>query len=90
MEENQPANPTNPEIEKFNEAVGKIKSEMGKIIVGQQKVIDLLLAGLFSGGHVLLEGVPELQKHSWRKCLQKHCRLIFHASSLLLTLCPLM
>lgn len=71
MEENSLTNPVNPGVVKFNESVGKIKSEIGKIIVGQQKVIDLLLAGLFSGGHVLLEGVPGIAKTLMAKMLAK-------------------
>jgi MoxR-like ATPase len=71
MEENQLTHPTNPEIEKFTDAAGKIKYEIGKIIVGQRKVIDLLLAGLFSGGHVLLEGVPGIAKTLMAKMLAK-------------------
>ncbi len=36
--------------------------EMGKVIVGQKKLINSLLIGLLSGGHILLEGVPGLAK----------------------------
>jgi MoxR-like ATPase len=42
--------------------VAKLQAEVGKVIVGQQKMIDRLLIGLFTGGHVLLEGVPGLAK----------------------------
>jgi MoxR-like ATPase len=40
----------------------RIRAELGKIIVGQQVVIDQLMIALFSGGHVILEGVPGLAK----------------------------
>src|SRR6478736_4979260 len=43
----------------------KIKSaidEVGKIVVGQTYMIDRLLVGLFTNGHILLEGVPGLAK----------------------------
>ena len=36
--------------------------EMGKVIVGQKQLVDNLLIGLLSGGHILLEGVPGLAK----------------------------
>ena len=36
--------------------------EMGKVVVGQERLINRLLVGLFTGGHVLLEGVPGLAK----------------------------
>lgn len=44
---------------------GKIKnviSEVGKVVVGQEKMINRLLIGLFTNGHILLEGVPGLAK----------------------------
>ncbi|RKZ02091.1 MAG: AAA family ATPase [Candidatus Hydrothermota bacterium] len=40
----------------------KIVSEIGKVIVGQHEIIDQLLIALFSGGHVLIVGVPGLAK----------------------------
>lgn len=40
----------------------KIKEEISKIIVGQTKVIDLLLTAILSDGHILLEGVPGVAK----------------------------
>lgn len=39
-----------------------LKSEIGKVIIGQDKVIDSLLLSIFSGGHCLLVGVPGLAK----------------------------
>jgi MoxR-like ATPase len=39
-----------------------IRGEVGKVVVGQDGVIDLLLTGLLSGGHILLEGVPGTAK----------------------------
>jgi MoxR-like ATPase len=51
--------------EKINHAAGfvtRINDELGKVIVGQQGMIERLLIGLLSNGHVLLEGVPGLAK----------------------------
>jgi MoxR-like ATPase len=42
--------------------VQRLKTEMKRVIVGQEKVLDGLLIGLLSNGHVLLEGVPGLAK----------------------------
>lgn len=42
--------------------VPQIKEEIGKILVGQEKLMDGLLIGLLANGHVLLEGVPGLAK----------------------------
>ncbi len=49
----------------MSEYIPKIKAvldEVGKVVVGQEKLLNRLLIGLFSGGHVLLEGVPGLAK----------------------------
>ena len=51
--------------EKINHAAGfvtRINDELGKVIVGQQTMIERLLIGMLSNGHVLLEGVPGLAK----------------------------
>ena len=39
-----------------------IRAEVGKAIIGQSDTVDLLLVALFSGGHILLEGVPGTAK----------------------------
>jgi MoxR-like ATPase len=49
-------------VEQESEFVDRLQTEIGKIIVGQKPIIDKLLIGLFSGGHILLEGVPGLAK----------------------------
>ena len=49
--------------------VYRLREEMGKVIVGQRYVIDRLLVGLLSNGHVLLEGVPGLAKTTAVKTL---------------------
>jgi len=46
----------------LNPIVENIKSEIAKVIVGQEKLIDGLLIGLLTRGHILLEGVPGLAK----------------------------
>jgi MoxR-like ATPase len=45
-----------------NEFVGKIKSEIAKVIVGQEALIERILISYISEGHVLLEGLPGLAK----------------------------
>ena len=45
-----------------SELVTKIREEVGKVIVGQEKLIDRLILALVSDGHILLEGVPGLAK----------------------------
>ena len=52
----------NAEIEKESGFVDKILEEVGKVIVGQNYMVERLLIGLLSNGHILLEGVPGLAK----------------------------
>ena len=49
----------------------KVKSEIGKVIVGQETMIEHLLAALLSNGHVLIEGVPGVAKTITAKLLAK-------------------
>ncbi len=52
----------NDRIQKESAFVDIITMEMGKVIVGQKHLVDNLLIGLLSNGHILLEGVPGLAK----------------------------
>ena len=53
---------SNDRIDGLVRAGGDLRTEIGKVIVGQDRVIEELLVALFAGGHVLLEGVPGLAK----------------------------
>src|SRR3990167_5255075 len=46
----------------IKEKVEKIKKEVGKIIVGQEEMIESIIIALLSDGHILLEGYPGLGK----------------------------
>jgi MoxR-like ATPase len=52
----------NDRIERESRFVDVLGMEMGKVIVGQRHLVNTLLIGLLSGGHILLEGVPGLAK----------------------------
>ncbi len=52
----------NERIEKESAFVEMIKTEMSKVIIGQKHLLDGLLIGLLSNGHILIEGVPGLAK----------------------------
>lgn len=52
----------NERIKEESSFVTLLKTEVGKVIVGQPKMIDRLLIGLLTRGHILLEGVPGLAK----------------------------
>ncbi|HET8866641.1 MAG TPA: MoxR family ATPase [Gracilimonas sp.] len=49
--------------------VNNIRTELGKIIVGQHRMVDLLIAALLADGHVLIEGVPGVAKTLTTKLL---------------------
>src|SRR5689334_13683517 len=51
--------------------LARVREEIGKIIVGQQDVVDGVLICLLAGGHVLLEGVPGLGKTTLLRTLSK-------------------
>src|SRR5882757_3155510 len=52
-------------------AVEQLKAEIGKVIVGQEQMVELLLAGILSDGHILIEGVPGVAKTLTAKLLSK-------------------
>jgi MoxR-like ATPase len=53
---------TMDDVRKFNQTFESLRSEIGKVIVGQDTVVEELLIALFAGGHCLLVGVPGLAK----------------------------
>jgi MoxR-like ATPase len=78
MEENiQFENPMQGELEQLNRRMMKIKYEIGKAVVGQAQTIDLILAGIFTGGHILLEGVPGIAKTLTAKLVAKALSVSF-------------
>ncbi len=50
------------DLSKVSKITNDIRQELSKVIIGQSNTVDLLIAALFSGGHVLLEGVPGIAK----------------------------
>ncbi len=52
----------NEKVKEQSAFVDAIKREMGKVIVGQERMIDGILIGLLTDGHILIEGVPGLAK----------------------------
>ena len=53
---------TEDQIQTFRQAHTALRAEIGKVIVGQDAIVEGTLIALFAGGHVLLEGVPGLGK----------------------------
>lgn len=54
--------PTPEQLAQAHHLIQRMRDEIGKVIIGQQAVIDQVLIGLFAAGHVLIEGVPGLGK----------------------------
>lgn len=55
----------------LNEQVKKIKEEIGKVIVGQEAMVELLITAIIADGHVLIEGVPGVAKTLTAKLISK-------------------
>src|SRR5579863_7665179 len=58
--------------------IGRLRTEIGKVIVGQEQLVDRLLVGLLANGHVLLEGVPGLAKTLSVRTLAAAIQATFH------------
>ena len=65
-------------VERFNLVKSKLLNELHKVIIGQDEVIELLLAALFARGHCLLVGVPGLAKTLMISTLAKVLKLNFN------------
>jgi MoxR-like ATPase len=70
------------------ETLMKIRQEVNKVIVGQEKLIDRLIIALITGGHILLEGVPGLAKTTAVRTLSDALGLLFHRISFTPDLLP--
>jgi MoxR-like ATPase len=65
-------------VEHLKVGYERIKAELGKVIVGQDEVIEQLLIALFAGGHCILEGVPGLAKTLMISTLARSLNLSFN------------
>jgi len=54
--------PLNEQVQAAAAWITRLRTEVGRVIVGQEQLVDRLLVGLLANGHVLLEGVPGLAK----------------------------
>src|SRR3954470_23875987 len=65
-------------VQKLQDAYTSLKTELGKVIVGQSQVMEELLIALFCRGHCLLVGVPGLAKTLLISALAKTLSLSFN------------
>jgi len=61
----------------FADTFSRVRAEVGKVIVGQDEIVEGVLVALFAGGHVLLEGLPGLGKTSLVKAVSSVLDLQF-------------
>lgn len=62
---------TSQKLKELQEQVIKLRTAIGKVIVGQDQMIELLLAAILADGHVLIEGVPGVAKTLTAKLMSK-------------------
>jgi len=62
---------TRTDLSTLQSAVDTLEKEIGKVIVGQQQMVQLLLAAILADGHVLIEGVPGVAKTLTAKLLSR-------------------
>ncbi len=67
--------PSENSLDQVSQRIELVRSEIGKIIVGHQDVVDGVLIALLAGGHVLLEGVPGLGKTTLLRTLGRALQL---------------
>ncbi|WP_245838979.1 AAA family ATPase [Maribacter sedimenticola] len=65
------------DLSQLQEAVAKVKTELGKVIIGQQEMIELLIISILANGHSLIEGVPGVAKTVTAKLLAKTMNVEF-------------
>lgn len=66
------------DIKVLQTKVGEVIREVGKVVIGQEHMVNRLLIGLFTNGHILLEGVPGLAKTLTINTLSNVLKLDFH------------
>lgn len=64
-------------LEPLKTSVDKIRHELGKVIVGQHKMVDQIIVSILANGHILLEGVPGVAKTLTAKLVSKSMALDF-------------
>ncbi|MDO6820490.1 MoxR family ATPase [Zobellia sp. 1_MG-2023] len=64
-------------LEDLKNAVGEIKNELSKVIIGQENFVELLIVSLLVDGHVLIEGVPGIAKTITAKLFAKTLKTDF-------------
>jgi MoxR-like ATPase len=77
QEPTEPTPETGVDVQAVMERSERVKSQISRVIVGQDAMLDQMLIALFTGGHVLLEGVPGIAKTLSAKLLARTIRADF-------------
>ncbi len=75
--ENQESFESRVDLTKLKEGVAKIREQVGKVIVGQKQMVDLIITAVLADGHILLEGVPGVAKTLAAKLVAKSMSVDF-------------
>lgn len=59
------------DLTQLNNAISTIREAVGKVIVGQEQMVELMIAGILADGHILIEGVPGVAKTLSAKLMAK-------------------
>ncbi|RXK61609.1 MoxR family ATPase [Lacibacter luteus] len=59
------------DLSQLNNAIATIREAVGKVIVGQEQMVELMIAGILADGHILIEGVPGVAKTLSAKLMAK-------------------
>ncbi len=59
------------DLTQLNNAIATIREAVGKVIVGQEQMVELMVAGILADGHILIEGVPGVAKTLSAKLMAK-------------------
>src|SRR3989338_4236856 len=76
------------EIKEVARIIASLRNEMGKVIAGQERILDVLISALLCNGHVLVEGVPGIAKTLIIKALAQVCGCSFKRIQFTVDLLP--
>lgn len=65
------------DLTELSESVAAMRAEIGKVLVGQHAIVDMLITGILANGHILLEGVPGVAKTLTAKLFAKVLKVGF-------------
>ena len=75
-------------IRDFQETFTAVRHEVGRVVVGHEHAIDIILTAFFAGGHVLIEGVPGIGKTLIVRSLAEALNLTFNRVQFTVDLMP--